>query len=344
MPESAGMQEVLEILRFGGRGLSILGKGLILLGKGAKKTWNLASLKKLQLQLAISNSKEATEANYNMLSIKTLEKITGQGRYGIVQIPTEDSKEIAEYCNMLKKFNIQASVMKDLNMGDGLTQIAFNPEQADTVNVVTERYNNMLLEKAGVNLSDDKLAHEITFDDYYKSADPKQKESFIKESAEYVESQQTPSISPESKGKENGVIDFATRKEKFKDTLNNIKSKVPKSAKDFYKFEVERTALVGEPEKGYMCKVPNSYDKNTNSFKLMPVPSDSVTFDGDKAIIYIKKDGESKVFDSKNRASAKKSETFDNKALFKDFFGKSKKTDSSTKTKTPTTPSHNKQK
>ena len=38
---------------------------------------------------------------------------------------------------------------------------------------------------------------------------------------------------------------------------------------------------------GYV--VYKRYDKNTNSFKLMPVPSDSVTFDGDKAIIYIKK-------------------------------------------------------
>ena len=339
MPENVGMQEILEILRFSGRGLSIIGKGLLLTGKGAYKVGKKAWLKKTQLRIALSHSSEATKTNYNMLSFKTLEKITG-GNFEIVRIPTEEPEKIADFCNMLKHYKINASVMKDLNVGDNMTEIAFDPDQAQLMAVAKDKFNTSLMKQAGVELSEKQLAHNIDFDEYYKNAKKEDVDSFIKETAKEVETKQnevTPTLSPEDKGKSNdSVIDFSSRKEKIKNILTENYKKITKPATDFYCFEVAQSSLVAETEKGYTVKVPNSYNKETGSFKLLDVPKNSVVKEGDKAKVFVRKDGKSLVSDSSQRKTKEDLKPTDNKTLFKEYFNKQKKSNSKTKTSMPT--------
>ena len=196
MPESAGIQEILEILRFSGRGLSILGKGLILLGKGFDKAGKKTAIKITQLRLAISHHHSATENSYNTISLKTLEKITG-GELGICSVPTEDKTKLAEFFNMCKSYKINCAPLPDLNVGDGLTQIAFDPSQSHLMEAVQEKFNNQLLKDSKESLKGNQLAHGMSFEDYYNTADEKTRDAFIKETADEVEVKQnkeTPSI------------------------------------------------------------------------------------------------------------------------------------------------------
>lgn len=326
MPENAGIQEVLEILRFGGRGLSLLGKGILLTGRFLKGVGAKTNIAITQLKLALSNHHSATQANYHMLSLNTLEKITG-GSYEIVRIPTENPEEIAEFCNMVKKYKINAAVMKDLNVGDGMTEIAYNPEHSSRMQVLMEKYNHLLKEKAKSELSEKELAHNIDFNEYANNADPKQKKEFISETVEELKEKQkneTPSLSPNKGDMPENVIDFQSRKEKIKSIINNTNKQIKKSASDYFCFDVEKAAIVAETDKGYTVKVPNSYNKETNSFKMMNVKKDAVSIDGDRAKIFVKKDGSSIVTDSKNKDKNNLRTVEDNKKLFKNYFSKAK--------------------
>lgn len=339
MPESAGIQEILEILRFSGRGLSILGKGLILLGKGFDKAGKKTAIKITQLRLAISHHHSATENSYNTISLKTLEKITG-GELGICSVPTEDKTKLAEFFNMCKSYKINCAPLPDLNVGDGLTQIAFDPSQSHLMEAVQEKFNNQLLKDSKESLKGNQLAHGMSFEDYYNTADEKTRDAFIKETADEVEVKQnkeTPSISPETKGETpDNIIDFSSRKEKIKDIIKENYSSSTKNAMDYFKFDVPATCLVAETEKGYTVKIPNSYDKETKSFKMIDIPKEAVTKNGENATIYVKKDGKSLMSDSKKRNSKDDFKSIDNRSLFKEYFNKQKADKTKAKIPTPT--------
>ena len=61
------------------------------------------------------------------MKLSDLEKMTG-GRYTILNIPLEDEKELIAFYDRLKKLKVSFSELPDLNLGDGYTQIAYNPD------------------------------------------------------------------------------------------------------------------------------------------------------------------------------------------------------------------------
>lgn len=92
MDNEANISDVIQLLRFSGEALSfgikaIGGTGKALKRKGSWKSCSDAG------KLAIYHTKSATETKYNLLSLKTMQKITG-GNYGVVDIPTEDPKSL----------------------------------------------------------------------------------------------------------------------------------------------------------------------------------------------------------------------------------------------------------
>ena len=102
MDNEANISDVIQLLRFSGEALSFGIKAIGGTGKALKKGKDLGSLAVMQGKLAIYHTKSATETKYNLLSLKTMQKITG-GNYGVVDIPTEDPKKLAKFFNAMKK-------------------------------------------------------------------------------------------------------------------------------------------------------------------------------------------------------------------------------------------------
>lgn len=62
------------------------------------------------------------------------------GRYTILNIPLEDEKELIAFYDRLKKLKVSFSELPDLNLGDGYTQIAYNPDDVESVRLVIDYY------------------------------------------------------------------------------------------------------------------------------------------------------------------------------------------------------------
>ena len=315
-----GTNGAYELLKDGGSALKGLGKG----------AWNAGKIGKMKLKLALHHHRSATETNYNCLSLKTLEKKTG-GDYGIVRIPTEDKEDIAKFCNMLKKRKVDASVLPDLNIGDGYTEIAYDPSQVQQLDSVKKGFDHYIKEKSGIDVN----CENIDFEEYYNNAKPEAKKQFFSETIEELKKQQaqaeenlkkrqaqaeeklkkqqaqaeekTPSVAPkeanhtEDVGK---VID-----------IHNIKSKF--HSNDFFQMTVPKAALVAETENSYAIKVPNSYDDINGEFLIMGVDKKNINVDKDTINIAIPKNQQSVLKSSKN---TKTDIRLENKDLFKKYF------------------------
>lgn len=100
-----------------------LGTSLAIFSKGAAKGVQIAQVKVLQYP---ENAHYASEGTHNTMKLSDLEKLTG-GRYTILNIPLEDEKELIPFYDRLKKMKVAFAELPDLNLGDGYTQIAYNP-------------------------------------------------------------------------------------------------------------------------------------------------------------------------------------------------------------------------
>ena len=155
---SEELQSLVQIIELYGRGLGGLGKAIRFSAKGAEKGVQIAQVKALQHRMKLHYASEGT---HNTMKLSDLEKMTG-GRYTILNIPLEGEKELIPFYDRLKKMKVAFAELPDLNLGDGYTQIAYNPEQVESVRMVIEYYKKKFREEA----------KEIDLDEYMGMASP----------------------------------------------------------------------------------------------------------------------------------------------------------------------------
>lgn len=155
---SEELQSLVQIIELYGRGLGGLEKAIRFSAKGAAKGVQIAQVKAMQHRMKLHYASEGT---HNTMKLSDLEKMTG-GRYTILNIPLEGEKELIPFYDRLKKMKVTFAELPDLNLGDGYTQIAYNPEQVESVRMVIEYYKKKFREEA----------KEIDLDEYMGMASP----------------------------------------------------------------------------------------------------------------------------------------------------------------------------
>ena len=155
---SEELQSLVQIIELYGRGLEGLGKAIRFSAKGAEKGVQIAQVKALQHRMKLHYASEGT---HNTMKLSDLEKMTG-GRYTILNIPVEDEKELIAFYDRLKKLKVSFSELPDLNLGDGYTQIAYNPDDVESVRLVIDYYKKKFRQEV----------KEMDLDEYFGTASP----------------------------------------------------------------------------------------------------------------------------------------------------------------------------
>lgn len=139
---SEELQALIQIIELYGKGLGGLGRAIRFSAKGAAKGVQVAQVKKLQYRMKLHYASEGTHSTMRLCD---LEKITG-GRYVILNIPIEGEKELIPFYDRLKKMRVSFAELPDLKLGDGYTQIAYNPDDVENVRLVIDYYKKKLRE------------------------------------------------------------------------------------------------------------------------------------------------------------------------------------------------------
>ena len=139
---SEELQSLVQIIELYGKGLGGLGRALRFSAKGAAKGVEIAQVKRLQHRMKLHYASEGT---HNTMKLCDLEKMTG-GRYVILNIPIEGEKELIQFYDRLKKMRVSFAELPDLKLGDGYTQIAYNPDDVENVRLVIDYYKKKLRE------------------------------------------------------------------------------------------------------------------------------------------------------------------------------------------------------
>lgn len=140
---------LVQVLQLYGHGMSNFYKGIRLSARGAKKGIEFSELKRMQIKMKLHY---ASQGNHQTMKIRDLEKLTG-GQYDILNIPFEDEKNLIDFYDRLKKIKVSFAELPDLCLGDGYTQIAYNPQEAEKVKLVVEYFKDkMEIEAAEISL------------------------------------------------------------------------------------------------------------------------------------------------------------------------------------------------
>lgn len=137
--EIYGMVQILELT---GKAAGAMFKAIRLSAHGAKKGLDLKRLAVMQIKMRLHYGSH-NQGKHKTMSLRTLEKLTG-GQYAILNIPFENEKELIEFYDRLKKLKVSFAELPDLNVGDGFTQIAYNPQEADKIKLVVEYYKEKM--------------------------------------------------------------------------------------------------------------------------------------------------------------------------------------------------------
>lgn len=129
---SEELQSMVQIIELYGRGLGALGRAIRFSAKGAAKGVDVAKVKTMQYKMKLHY---ASTGNHKTMKLSDLEKLTG-GQYNILNIPLENEKELLKFYDRLKKMRVSFAELPDLQLGDGYTQIAYNPMDAENVKMV----------------------------------------------------------------------------------------------------------------------------------------------------------------------------------------------------------------
>ncbi|SKA72924.1 hypothetical protein SAMN02745111_02430 [Eubacterium uniforme] len=303
---NADLSEVIQVLRFSGEAF----KDVALLIKSgsdiAGKTISKSALKALQIRMKLhfyDLSLPVINRPYNSVSIGTMEKITG-GNYRIIDIPSEDEKELEDFFKIFKKHKVPFAVLPDLNHGDNHIQIAVNPQDIDKINDICEIYKFNSLQKIS----------EITEEEYYDNASIEEKEDFDKTSslmAKQVEQQNTKKKEKsEDINIEKDINDLktASKIERYKTLSNNSQ---------YEKISLDMETLFKSEDENYMFfRVPGSYDYRVGSFLMIAVKKEDIYISNDNktATTFLHKDSTS-VVQRISRGNVKKTEIIHNKKL-----------------------------
>ena len=155
---SEELQSLVQIIELYGKGLGGLGRALRFSAKGAAKGVQIPQVKRLQHRMKLHYASEGT---HNTMKLCDLEKMTG-GRYVILNIPIEGEKELIPFYDRLKKMRVSFAELPDLKLGDGYTQIAYNPDDVENVRLVIDYYKKKLRE----------TPKDIDIDEYMAMAGP----------------------------------------------------------------------------------------------------------------------------------------------------------------------------
>ena len=139
---SEELQSMVQIIELYGRGLGALGRAIRFSAKGAAKGVDVAKVKTMQCKMKLHY---ASTGNRKTMKLSDLEKLTG-GQYNILNIPLENDKELLGFYDRLKKMRVSFAELPDLQLGDGYTQIAYNPMDAENVKMVVQYYRKHLSE------------------------------------------------------------------------------------------------------------------------------------------------------------------------------------------------------
>lgn len=139
---SEELQSMVQIIELYGRGLGALGRAIRFSAKGAAKGVDVAKVKTMQCKMKLHY---ASTGNHKTMKLSDLEKLTG-GQYNILNIPLENEKELVRFYDRLKKMRVSFAELPDLQLGDGYTQIAYNPMDAENVKMVVQYYRKHLSE------------------------------------------------------------------------------------------------------------------------------------------------------------------------------------------------------
>lgn len=127
--EIYGTVQILELI---GKAAGGIFRGIRMSVRDAKQGVDLIRLKRMQLKMKLHY---ASTGEHNTMKLKDLEKLTG-GEYAVLNIPFEDEKNLIGFYDRLKKLEVPFAELPDLNIGDGYTQIAYNPQDAEKIQVV----------------------------------------------------------------------------------------------------------------------------------------------------------------------------------------------------------------
>lgn len=239
---SEEVQSMVQVLELTGRGLSGLMKGIRLSAKGVLKGAALIDLKRMQLKMKLHYASTGT---HGTMLVKDLEKLTG-GQYDILNIPFEDEKSLIGFYDRLKKLNVSFAELPDLNLGDGYTQIAYNPQDADRVKAVVEYYKDKLEVEAA----------EISLDQYEKMGDEKAQQVL------------------------NELAEKGYQQEKQMNLLRTIRDRNKDDSYVPISIDIQ-TLLIREDKDSYLCYVPGTQHEQTMTVKK----EDCLLFD-DRKVIY----------------------------------------------------------
>lgn len=153
---SEELQSMVQIIELYGRGLGALGRAIRFSAKGAAKGVDVAKVKTMQCKMKLHY---ASTGNHKTMKLSDLEKLTG-GQYNILNIPLENEKGLLGFYDRLKKMHVSFAELPDLQLGDGYTQIAYNPMDAENVKMVVRYYRKRLSE----------LPQDISIDEYMDMA------------------------------------------------------------------------------------------------------------------------------------------------------------------------------
>lgn len=152
------LQTLVQLLELQGRGLGAFIRAIQFTAKEVKSGVDYAKVKNIQHKIKLHY---ASTGKHKTMKLKDLEKITG-AQYNILNIPLEDEEKLTQFYDHLKKMRVSFAELPDLQVGDGYTQIAYNPLDAEKVKFVVQQFRKYLSEEA----------KDIDVDEYMKMAGP----------------------------------------------------------------------------------------------------------------------------------------------------------------------------
>lgn len=241
--EIYGMVQVLELT---GRAAGGLFRGIRMSAKAAPYGVDLAKLLIMQLKMKLHY---ASTGMHNTMKLKDIEKLTG-GNYALLNIPFENEKDLLGFYDRLKRLDVPFAELPDLNIGDGYTQIAYNPQDADKIRTVVDYYKDKM------NVE----AEEISLEKYEEIGGEKGKK----------------------------LLDELAQKGYEKEVHVQLLQKIRSRNKDENYIPITiniNTLLKEETKDAYICNVPGSYVRGQGYQKTITVKKeDCVLLDGGQTI------------------------------------------------------------
>ena len=156
------LSTLIQVINFYTQTLGSLGHAIRLTAAGAHKGIDIARLKVMQHKMKLHYASTGT---HDTMTLADLERLTGDN-YAILNIPLEDESDLVHFYDALKKAKVSFAELPDLNLGDGYTQIAYDPRDRDKVNGVVDSYKRLLHDKP----------QDMTIEEYVRSGGDKGEE------------------------------------------------------------------------------------------------------------------------------------------------------------------------